>query len=899
MANTWPTLKRWKVILGVVYLLAVVASVVSTRMSDAGFAPKAPDGVRTVGIAERIEGRDLRVSVAFREWRASGGAGDAPVVVLLHGAPGDSSNFATLAPLLAARGARVVAIDQPGFGASSVCGPAQARINLSIRANAERMWRALDAIGVERAHIVGWSNGGGTAMWMAEQQAARAESLTLMGSIGVQELEGSGSYWVEQAKYGYGKVLVGMLPDLVPHFGKWGTFSQRVGWLRNFSDSDQRELRGVIERIEARGTDTLILHGAYDVLAPLRVAEETRRVMPSARMVVLDANHFLPFRQAEQTAEAIMGMVRGGESLPKRGVRDDRWKPVARTGVLGVVDSARLSVREVPWWMHVIALAACAAWSPVVAIALAGVAIVGMQGPAVDPFVAVVGLVLGVVARNLWKAMRGGASRVDWTRRIDTNQIVEGWRGGVMHGWRGEAAAGFGSARLHAGNWFGMLGIAAFVGGIVAWGTIAVFASIIGMAIVEHEITPQAHGIGVLAGWLVYLMAIWKIGWPAARWAQLLSVRGWRWIRIAWERLTRREYWPTWAWYLLVLPGLVGVVLRNRGVLWWLAANPGVPAGGGWVGESKWEILSALGDDARIARAGLVRSGASAADRASECERVMRERGLSFPVILKPDVGERGFAVKLARCAKDVLGYFETVRGDVIVQAYAAGPKECGILWTRRIGADWEHERREGLIGSIYSITAKEFPEIVGDGERTLEALIERHPRFRRQHRTFLERWRDDASRVLGKGEVVRLSMAGNHCQGTMFFDGWLLITAELTREIDGIAKRYGEAIGKPDSLDYARFDVRYESDEKLRMGEGFVIVEMNGTSAESTNIYDPKRSIGWARRVLVGQWEILTGLGRWRVSQGAKRPRLRDLIAIHRAAGAARRERGGSSVSD
>jgi pimeloyl-ACP methyl ester carboxylesterase len=896
-------LKRWKVILGVVYLLAVMASWAVQHRSDADFAPQTPSGMSSVEIGGEVRSKPYILTIAYREWMPQNAreteANEAPVVVLLHGAPGDSSNFGKLGPMLAARGCRVIAFDQPGFGASSAWGFRGRPIDLSIKENARRIWLALNAIGVQRAHVVGWSNGGGTAMWMAERGPHRLASLTLIGSIGVQELEGSGSNWVEQFKYAFGKILVGVLPELVPHFGLLGSVNHRIGWLRNFSDSDQRELRGVMERIEASGTDTLILHGAYDVLAPLRVAEETRRAMPSARMLVLDANHFLPFRQAEETADAITGMVRGGEGLPQRGVRADRWTAVERTGVLGVVDAARLSVREAPWWVHVIALAACAAWSPVIAIALAGVAIVGMQGPAIDPFVAVVGLVLGVVTRNVWKAMRGGASRVDWTRRIDTNQVVEGWQGGVMHGWRGEAAAGFGSAQLHAGNWFGMLGIAAFVVGIVVWGTIAMFASIVGMAIVEHEITPQAHGIGVLVGWLVYLVAIWKIGWPAARWAQLLSVRGWRWLLIGWERLTLREYWPTWAWYVLVLPGLLGVVVRNRGVLWWLAANPGVPAGGGWVGESKWEILAALGDDARIARAGLVQRGGSAAERASACERVMRERGLGFPVILKPDVGERGFAVKLARGVEDVLAYFETVHGDVIVQAYASGPKECGILWTRRIGADWEHERREGLVGSIYSITAKEFPEIVGDGERTLEALIERHPRFRRQHRTFLERWRDDASRVLGKGEVVRLSMAGNHCQGTMFFDGGHLITTELTRAIDEIARRYGQAIGKPDSLDYARFDVRYESDEKLHLGEGLVIVEMNGTSAESTNIYDPKRSIGWAWRVLVGQWEMLTELGRWRVSLGAKRWTLIDLWKLHREAARARRGRGGSSVSD
>jgi hypothetical protein len=522
-----------------------------------------------------------------------------------------------------------------------------------------------------------------------------------------------------------------------------------------------------------------------------------------------------------------------------------------------------------------------------------------VQGPAIDPFVGLIGLVAGALARSGWHAARGGASGIDWSRRINTSPLVDGWRGGVILGWRGDAARGLGSAPKASRSVRGAACVIAFATGVLAWATIAMALGILGVAMVEHALLPRVPGADGAIGWLVLALGVLLVARLAVRASSLLSLRGWRWLRIAWERLTHREYWPAWAWYAMIAPNLAAHALRTRGVTWWLAANPGIEAGGGWIGESKWDILRALGDHPRIARAGLVRAGKSPAERTHDLERVMHDRALAFPIILKPDIGERGFAVKLARSMDDARTYFERVSGDVIAQAFAPGPCECGILWVRRLADDPPSSAPKDTVGDIFSITAKEFPVLQGDGQRTLESLIERHPRFRRQHRTFLERWSNDASRILAQGEVVRLSMAGNHCQGTLFYDGGHLITPELTLAIDQIARAFGESIGRPDSLDFARFDVRHESDDTLRRGERFTIVEMNGTSAESTNIYDPKRSLRWARRVLLNQWITLTELGRWRVSRGAKRWTLPDLLAIHREAKRARTRRGGSPVSD
>jgi hypothetical protein len=229
---------------------------------------------------------------------------------------------------------------------------------------------------------------------------------------------------------------------------------------------------------------------------------------------------------------------------------------------------------------------------------------------------------------------------------------------------------------------------------------------------------------------------------------------------------------------------------------------------------------------------------------------------------------------------------------DAIVQCYHEGPHEVGILWSRRPspGAD-----PDTLPGHIFSITRKVFPIIEGDGKRTLERLIWEHPRYRMQARTFLKRFDALSDLVLGEGETMRLAVAGNHCQGVMFLDGSDLVTPELEARIDAIAQSFVH----PESgarIDFGRFDVRYVSDDALRRAEGLAIVEFNGTMSESTNMYDPQRSIFWTYAVLFSQWRRVFRLGHAR-----RRHHVRPLPfrALYRLVREHYRGRPGSPVSD
>ena len=237
-------------------------------------------------------------------------------------------------------------------------------------------------------------------------------------------------------------------------------------------------------------------------------------------------------------------------------------------------------------------------------------------------------------------------------------------------------------------------------------------------------------------------------------------------------------------------------------------------------------------------------AGEPAARLAAALDGVARA-GWSWPVVVKPDVGERGVGVRWAQGPADLEAYLARESGAVVLQQAHDGPFEVGLFYIRHPDAPRGH---------LFSITDKRFPVVTGDGRASVAELIERHPRYRLQADVFLARLAD-ADRVPAAGETVRLGRAGNHCQGTEFRDGRHLRTPALEAAIESIARHV-------DGFHFGRFDVRYASHDALARGEGFAIVELNGVTSEATHIYDPDASLLAAWRTLMTQWSLAFSIG-------------------------------------
>ena len=112
--------------------------------------------------------------------------GEGEPLVLLHGLGDSHRTWRRVAPALAQR-FRVLMPDLPGHGLS---GRPDAPYTLDWYAHALAEW--MDAIGLERAHIVGHSYGGGVAQWLLLDHRARVERLALVAAGGLGREVGVG-----------------------------------------------------------------------------------------------------------------------------------------------------------------------------------------------------------------------------------------------------------------------------------------------------------------------------------------------------------------------------------------------------------------------------------------------------------------------------------------------------------------------------------------------------------------------------------------------------------------------------------------------------------------------------------------------------------------------------------
>jgi membrane protein DedA with SNARE-associated domain len=315
----------------------------------------------------------------------------------------------------------------------------------------------------------------------------------------------------------------------------------------------------------------------------------------------------------------------------------------------------------------------------------------------------------------------------------------------------------------------------------------------------------------------------------------------------------RWEFWPPWLFYIPVTVNYLWLAIKYRSFTAPTAANPGMFSGG-IVGESKAQILDALSRTSPefMSTAELL-GESSPLERIAAFRAAIARRGWTFPVVLKPNVGQRGIGVKVIRCEAQAIDYLQSTGAPLIVQRYAPGPREVGIFYYRMPG--------EGR-GRILAITEKIFPAITGDGRSTIAQLIGNDARARFMSARYLARFADRADEILGEGQVLKLVETGNHAQGCIFQDGMHLLTPDLAARIDEISRKLpGFHIG--------RYDVRYESDDDLRAGRNFQIVELNGAAAEATSIYDARNSLWSAYRTLFRQWELVFAIGAANLRRG------------------------------
>ena len=347
---------------------------------------------------------------------------------------------------------------------------------------------------------------------------------------------------------------------------------------------------------------------------------------------------------------------------------------------------------------------------------------------------------------------------------------------------------------------------------------------------------------------------------------QLLT---WKGRRLLWGKIKRRFYWEFWSlrvFYLPVVFYIAYLAIKHRSLTVFTCANPSMPASG-FVGESKAEILDGLARSPAAAPFLLKHLFLSKDLPADEKLRTaldfMTAHDIGFPVVVKPDVGERGLGVRIVRSADDLAEKL-TLAEDLILQEFASG-EETSVFYYR-------HPSREK--GEIFAITEKRFPQVTGDGEATLEELILSDPRAVCLAEKYLEGNEENLETIPAAGERVTIIDIGTHSRGAIFLDGGWMKTGALESKIDEICRGF-------EGFYFGRFDIRVRSFEDFREAKNFRVVELNGVTSEATSIYDPKNSLFDAYRTLFRQWAIAFEIGAENRKRGCAPTGIGELLRL------------------
>lgn len=266
-------------------------------------------------LAEPMSGflfRYLRWSVAHRasaihgHVRSEGSTihfvsyGTGPAVLLLHGGLSNRLAWFSQIPALVAAGRHVVVLDVRGHGKSKLGAK-----TLNYRLLAADAIGVMDRLNIQRADVVGWSDGGNTALVMAQEWPQRVgrivaisanfnpEGLTPEELAGTKRKSSGADYWLKRWWTGTGehlKELEGRVKNM------WRTYPR-------FQPADLQKIVAPI----------LVLIGQHDVV---RIAHAKQMVdaLPNSTLLIVPGGHSTPITHPVEVNAAI-GDFLGGSSL--------------------------------------------------------------------------------------------------------------------------------------------------------------------------------------------------------------------------------------------------------------------------------------------------------------------------------------------------------------------------------------------------------------------------------------------------------------------------------------------------------------------------------------------------------------------------------------------------------
>jgi pimeloyl-ACP methyl ester carboxylesterase len=230
-----------------------------------------------------------------RIWYASYGSG--PAVILLHGGMGNSGNWGYQVPALVENGYRAVVIDSRGHGRST-----RDEQPYSYQMMGKDVIAVMDTLSIEKAALVGWSDGACTSLILADQHPERVAGVFYfacnMDPSGTKEFEFTPTIGrcLNRHKKDYAELS--STPE------QFDAFAEAVGLMQstqpNYSADDLAHIN----------VSVTVVQSEQDEFIKREHAEYLARSIPNAEYVLLaGVSHFAPLQRPEQFNQAILAFL--------------------------------------------------------------------------------------------------------------------------------------------------------------------------------------------------------------------------------------------------------------------------------------------------------------------------------------------------------------------------------------------------------------------------------------------------------------------------------------------------------------------------------------------------------------------------------------------------------------
>lgn len=300
---------------------------------------------------------------------------------------------------------------------------------------------------------------------------------------------------------------------------------------------------------------------------------------------------------------------------------------------------------------------------------------------------------------------------------------------------------------------------------------------------------------------------------------------------------------PFWFFHLPIVPYYLYLSTKRLSLAFFTNTNPSMHTGG-FVNDNKIDYIKNINKE-YIPDYLFINN----TEPFDQILAALNHKKMTFPLIFKPNVGERGRGVIKVNNNSELKDQLKKNPSDVIIQEFIDYPLEFGILYYQM-----PNNSKKG----ITSITLKEIPTIKGDGTSTIKELIE----SKYGNLSFENLKNTNTETILEKEQILQLEYIAHRNRQCIFRNYNHINCPELLTTFSKISDQI-------EGFYFGRYDVKANSVEDLITGTNIKILEINGVGSQPIHIFDPAYSFLKTYLDLSRHWKLIYRISRENQKRG------------------------------